>query len=77
MSTKIKSYPNPVFGNGDDYRINIDNAVTFGNIEKDKDNFYCVVTLNLDDESILNLIKEEIPVPGAWCALCLPTETIS
>ena len=59
MSTKIKSYPNPVFGNGDDYRINIDNAVTFGNIEKDKDNFYCVVTLNLDDESILNLIKEK------------------
>lgn len=59
MSTRIKSYPNPVFGNGDDYRINIDNAVTFGNIEKDKDNFYCEVTLNLDDESILNLIKEE------------------
>ena len=59
MSTKIKSYPNPVLGNGDDYRINIDKAVTFGNIEKDKDNFYCEVTLNLDDESILNLIKEK------------------
>ena len=59
MSTRIKSYPNPLFGNGDDYRINIDNAVTFGKIVKDKDNFYCEVTLNLDDESILNLIREK------------------
>lgn len=60
MSIKIKSYPNPVLGNGDDYKIAIDeNALYFSDIEKDKDYFYCSIKLNLEDEVILNLIKEE------------------
>ncbi len=61
MNIKTKSYPNPVLGNGNDYRIPIDSkkVVSFGPLEKDKDNFYTTVKLNLDDEIILNLIKEE------------------
>lgn len=61
MSTKTKSYPNPVLGNGDDYQIEIDDdkIIGFSAIEKDNKNFYCNITLNLEDEIILNLIKDE------------------
>lgn len=61
MNIKTKSYPNPVLGNGNDYRISIDpkKIVNFSPLEKDKDNFYSTVTLNLDDETIINLIKEK------------------
>lgn len=61
MNIKTKSYPNPVLGNGNDYRIPIDSkkVVSFDPLEKDKDNFYTTVKFNLDDEIILNLIKEE------------------
>ena len=61
MNIKTKSYPNPVLGNGDDYRIPIDpkKVVEFSPLEKDKDYFYSIVKLNLEDEIILNLIKEE------------------
>lgn len=61
MNIKTKSYPNPVLGNGNDYRISIDpkKIVNFSPLVKDKDNFYSTVTLNLDDETIINLIKEK------------------
>lgn len=61
MNIKTKSYPNPVLGNGNDYRISIDpkKIVNFSPLEKDKDNFYSTVSLNLDDETIINLIKEK------------------
>lgn len=61
MNIKTKSYPNPVLGNGNDYRITIDpeTIVKFTPLVKDKDNFYSTVTLNLDDEIITNLIKEK------------------
>lgn len=61
MNIKTKSYPNPVLGNGNDYRISIDpkKIVNFSPLEKDKDNFYSTVTLNLDDDTIINLIKEK------------------
>lgn len=60
MSTRTKSFPNPVLGNGNDYRIEIDNnVVQFSAVKKDNDNFYSTVTLKLDDEVINNLIKEE------------------
>lgn len=60
MSTMTRSYPNPVLGNGDNYRITLDqNVITFSEVEKDYQNFYCTVTLNLTDEIILNLIKAQ------------------
>lgn len=60
MSTRTKSYPNPVLGNGDDYRITIgEESLTFSDIEKDNSFFYFRITLNLEDEIIDNLIKEE------------------
>ena len=59
MSIKTKSYPNPVLGNGEDYRIDIDGKVlNFTAISKDNDYFYSTITLNLEDEIIMNLIKE-------------------
>lgn len=59
MNIKTKSYPNPVLGNGDDYRMAVSaDMVVFSEIQKDNDNFYCTITLNLDDETIMNLITE-------------------
>lgn len=60
MSTTTRSYPNPVLGNGDNYRITLDQSViSFSEVEKDNQNFYCTITLDLDDEIIMNLIKEQ------------------
>lgn len=60
MNSKTKSYPNPVLGNGDNYVINLnDDILNFSEITKDDKNFSCTVTLNLEDEIINTLIKEE------------------
>lgn len=60
MSTKTKLYPNPVWGNGNNYRVALDkNVVGFSPVEKDNDNFYCTISLNLEDETIATLFQEE------------------
>lgn len=60
MSTKTKLYPNPVWGNGNNFRVAFDESVIkFSAVEKDKDNFYCTISLNLEDETIASLFQEE------------------